>query len=202
MLQKLPPMNLLDTPLVWLDLEMTGLSAETCVILEIGLMLTGPDLEPVERYEAVIWQPEEALARMEPVVQRMHTQNGLLSRVRSSTTGLREAERGAVAALARHLPPGRGLLAGNSIHTDRRFLAVHMPMLDRYLHYRMVDVSSLGVLTRAWYPEAPERERAAPQHTAMADLESARAELAHYRRLFFRTQEEVQGRAGSGKPQD
>lgn len=184
-------MDLHDAPLVWLDLEMTGLVAERCVILEIGLVLTGPDLVPLERYEAAIWQPEEALSRMEPVVQRMHTDNGLLSRVRASNVSTREAERAAVAALARHLAPGRGMLAGNSIHTDRRFLEVHMPMLDRYLHYRMVDVSSLRVLTRAWYPGAPERTRTPQAHTAMADLESARAELAWYRELFFKQPAEV-----------
>jgi oligoribonuclease len=184
-------MDLHDAPLVWVDLEMTGLDAERCVILELGMVLTGPDLVPLERYEAVIWQPEEALARMEPVVQRMHTDNGLLGRVRASEISVRAAEREAVALLARHLRPGRGVLAGNSIYTDRRFLAVHMPMLDRYLHYRMVDVSSIRVLTKAWFPGAPEQVRTPRDHTAMADLESALAQLAHYRDTFFKRPEDV-----------
>ena len=184
-------MDLRDAPLVWLDLEMTGLDPERDAILEIGMVLTGPDLVPRAEYEAVVWQPESVLDRMEPVVREMHTKNGLLPRIRASRVSLRTAELEAVRLLAAHVPPGVGVLAGSSIHTDRRFLERHMPMLDRFLHYRMVDVSSIKVLVRAWYPQAPERPRTPREHTAMADVRASLAELVHYRDIVFRRPEEV-----------
>ncbi|HVG60131.1 MAG TPA: oligoribonuclease [Hyalangium sp.] len=171
---------------VWLDLEMTGLDPETCAIIEIGVIITGPDLVPVAEFERVIWQPEEVLLRMEPVVRDMHTRNGLMARVRSSPISLRIAERDVTALVSEHCPLGEGILCGNSIHTDRRFLIRYMPMLERYLHYRMVDVTSLKVLTRAWYPDVPEPRKGVSGHTALADLRASLAELAHYRDTFFR----------------
>jgi oligoribonuclease len=92
---------------VWLDLEMTGLDPETCAIIEIGVIITGPDLRPVAEIERVIWQPEEVLLRMEPVVREMHTRNGLTARVRSSPISLRIAERDVTALVAEHCPLGR-----------------------------------------------------------------------------------------------
>jgi oligoribonuclease len=170
---------------VWLDLEMTGLDPETCAIIEIGVIITGPDLVPIAEMERVIWQPDEVLARMEPVVRDMHTRNGLTSRVKSSPISLRVAERDVTSLVADHCALGEGILCGNSIHTDRRFLIRYMPMLERYLHYRMVDVTSLKVLTRAWYPDTPEPRKAPSGHTALADLRSSLAELAHYRATYF-----------------
>jgi oligoribonuclease len=179
-------MNSQEPRFVWLDLEMTGLDPETCAIIEIGVIITGPDLKPVAEIERVIWQPEEVLLRMEPVVREMHTRNGLMARVRSSPISLRIAERDVTALVAGHCPLGEGILCGNSIHTDRRFLIRYMPMLERYLHYRMVDVTSLKVLTRAWYPDVPEPRKGVSGHTALADLRASLAELAHYRDTFFR----------------
>ncbi|MCI0572934.1 MAG: oligoribonuclease [Myxococcaceae bacterium] len=183
----------LDVPLVWLDLEMTGLDPDACAILELAVLLTGSDLVPVAEYEAVLWQPEEVLQRMEPVVLEMHTRNGLLTRVRASTLTVRDAETEAMRLVASHCGPGEGILAGSSIHTDRRFLIRHMPMLDRYLNYRMVDVSSLKVLARHWYPKVPELERGPREHTAMADIRASLAELVHARTTFFRGPDEISG---------
>ena len=171
---------------VWLDLEMTGLDPETCAIIEIGVIITGPDLRPLAEMERVIWQPEEVLQRMEPVVKDMHTRNGLLQKVRASNTSLRVAERDVTALVAEHCALGEGVLAGNSIHTDRRFLIRYMPMLERYLHYRMVDVTSLKVLTRAWYPNLVEPHKAPSGHTALADLRASISELQYYRDVLFR----------------
>jgi oligoribonuclease len=171
---------------VWLDLEMTGLDPEDCAIIEVGVIITGPDLVPRAEIERAIWQPEEVLARMEPVVREMHTRNGLLERVRASTTSLRVAEREVTALVAEHCALGEGLLTGNSIHTDRRFLVRYMPMLERFLHYRMVDVSSLKVLARAWYPNLSEPRKGHSGHTALADLRASIAELSHYRANVFR----------------
>jgi oligoribonuclease len=171
---------------VWLDLEMTGLDPETCAIIEIGVIITGPDLNPIAEMERVVWQPEEVMARMEPVVRDMHTRNGLMSRVKNSPISLRVAERDVTSLVADHCALGEGILCGNSIHTDRRFLIRYMPMLERYLHYRMVDVTSLKVLTRAWYPDVSEPRKGAAGHTALADLRASLAELSYYRSTFFR----------------
>jgi oligoribonuclease len=174
-----------DLRLVWLDLEMTGLDPESCVILEVGVIITGDDLVPIAELERVVWQPDEALARMEPFVRQMHTDNGLLTRVRDSKTALREVERDVQHIIAKHCPPQKGVLAGSSIHTDRGFLARHMPLVERFLHYRMVDVSSLKTLIQAWYPQAPAFEKPSANHTALADLRESIRELQHYRYRFF-----------------
>lgn len=179
-------MNERDPKLVWLDLEMTGLDLERCAIIEIGLVITGKDLEPVAELERVIWQPEEVLLRMEPFVREMHTKNGLLDRVRASRTGLADAEADAVSLVARHCVFREAILAGNSVHTDRGFIARYMPTLERFFHYRQVDVSTLKVLTRAWYPDTPHFEKEDKAHTALADIHESLAELKHYRAEFFR----------------
>ena len=171
---------------VWLDLEMTGLDPDESAIIEIGVIITGPDLVPKAELERVIWQPDEVLGRMEPVVREMHTRNGLLKKVRDSQTSLRVAERDITALVAEHCALGEGILCGNSIHTDRRFLVKYMPMLDRYLHYRQVDVTSLKVLASAWFPDMTPQKKTASGHTALADLRASLAELAYYRDTFFR----------------
>jgi oligoribonuclease len=171
---------------VWLDLEMTGLDPDESAIIEIGVVITGPDLVPRAEMERVIWQPDAALARMEPVVKEMHTRNGLLKRVRESSTSLRVAERDVTALVSQHCALGEGILCGNSIHTDRRFLMKYMPLLDRYLHYRMVDVTSLKVLGNAWFPDMVPLKKTTGGHTALADLRASLAELAHYRAHLFR----------------
>lgn len=172
--------------LVWVDLEMTGLDPETCVILEVGVIVTGADLVPIEELGRVVWQPEEALARMDPFVKQMHTENGLLEKVRSSQTSLRSVERDVLELIARHCAPQQGILAGSSIHTDRAFLTKHMPAVERFLHYRQVDVSSVKVLVQSWYPDAPPFEKPSANHTALADLRESIRELKFYRDQFFK----------------
>lgn len=184
-------MNMNETRFVWCDLEMTGLDPLTNVVIEMGLIITGPDLKPVAEFEAAIWQPEEELLRMEPFVKEMHTKNGLLERVRKSDISLRTAEKEATRLVLRHCDFGEGILAGNSIHTDRAFLARYMPGFDRALHYRMVDVSGLKVLTRAWFPNAPGRSKVDASHTVLSDLRASIGELSHYQQLFFKRPSEV-----------
>ena len=179
------------TRFVWCDLEMTGLDPERCAIIEMGIVITGPDLRPIAEFERAIWQPDDVLARMEPFVREMHTKNGLLERVRKSDVSVRTAEKEATALLTQHLEFGEGILAGNSIHTDRAFLARYMPGFDRYLHYRMLDVSGLKVLTRAWYPQAPGRSKLDATHTVLADLRASIAELAWYQQTFFKSPKDV-----------
>lgn len=175
-----------ELKLVWIDLEMTGLNPDSDVILEIACIITGADLSPVAEYHAVIFQPEEALERMSPLVRDMHTQNGLINRVRASRTELKQAEAETLAMVAKHCKPCEGVLAGNSIHQDRRFLVRYMPALEGYLHYRQVDVSALKVLTRAWYPATPKFEKPGKDHTALADIRDSIAELKYYRSSVLR----------------
>ncbi len=172
---------------VWIDLEMTGLDPERCAIVEIGVVITKADLVPLAEFERVIWQPDEVLGRMEPFVRDMHTASGLLGRIRSSTVSLTEAERDALALVSQHCGVREGILAGNSIHTDRRFLVRHMPILEGFLHYRQLDVSSLKLLASAWYPDVPRFEKGHKEHTALADLRGSLAELAYYREKLFRS---------------
>ncbi|MCL2627022.1 MAG: oligoribonuclease [Cystobacterineae bacterium] len=176
---------------IWCDLEMTGLEPQRCAIIEIGLVVTDKDLNPLVEFERVIWQPESVLLEMEPFVRQMHTRNGLLERVRASEHSLRATEKEVLGLLAEHFAAGEGILAGNSIHMDRSFIAWHMPGLDRFLHYRMIDVSSLKELIRAWYPQQAGRSKVDTQHTALSDIQASIGELAFYRHHFFKTVQEV-----------
>jgi oligoribonuclease len=180
-----------DTRLVWCDLEMTGLDTETCAIIEIGVVITGGDLKPIAELERAVWQPEATLERMEPFVKDMHTKNGLLDRVRKSDISLRTAEKDVTELISQHVDYGQGILAGNSIHTDRGFIVKYMPGLDRYLHYRMLDVSGIKILTRAWYPNAPGRTKVDASHTVLSDIRASIAELSYYQQTFFKSPKEV-----------
>ena len=171
---------------LWLDLEMTGLEPESCAIVEVAALITGPELEARDEFERVVWQPDEVLERMEPIVREMHAKSGLTDRIRASPHSLRETERDLFDLVARHCGPGEGLLAGNTIHHDRRFLSRYMPLVERYLSYRQVDVSSLKLLTRAWYPESPGFQKPESNHRALADIRASIAELRFYRETFFR----------------
>ena len=175
----------MGTHWVWLDLEMTGLDVERCAIIELALVITGPDLVPVAELERAIWQPEEVLARMEPRVLQMHTDNGLLQRVRASTVSLADVQAEALQLLQRHCTYKEATLVGNSIHTDRAFLRRHMAPLEDFLHYRQVDVTAFKVLSRAWFPSDPEFQKPGADHTALADARQSMLELAHYRKRFF-----------------
>jgi oligoribonuclease len=174
--------------LVWIDLEMTGLDPEREVIVEIAALVTDSQLEPVgEGIDIVVHQPAEALAGMVDVVREMHKRSGLTEAVLASTVSLAEAEAAVLALVKEHVPEPRTVpLCGNSIATDRTFLVRHMPDLDAWLHYRMVDVSSIKELARRWYPKA---YYGAPQkaggHRALADIQESVAELRYYRSAIF-----------------
>ncbi|HLT15921.1 MAG TPA: oligoribonuclease, partial [Acidimicrobiales bacterium] len=142
--------------LVWMDLEMTGLDPARHVIVEIATIVTDDHLEVVaEGPDLVVHQPPEALAAMEDVVREMHTASGLLAAIEASTTTLEEAGEATLAFIKEHVPEPRTVpLCGNSIGTDRRFLAAYLPAIEEHLHYRSVDVSTIKELTRRWYPGA------------------------------------------------
>jgi oligoribonuclease len=167
---------------------MTGLDLGRDALIEIAVLVTDGELNVLgEGVDVVIHADEAALAGMPEVVREMHAHSGLTDAVRASTVTLAEAEQLALAYVRQHVPEPRSApLAGNSIATDRAFLARDMPQLDQYLHYRMVDVSSIKELCRRWFPRVfyakPEKGLA---HRALADIEESIRELAYYRRTLF-----------------
>jgi len=174
--------------LVWMDLEMTGLDPERDVVLEIAALVTDSELNPVgEGVDIVIAQPPSALEGMADIVRDMHAKSGLTTAVLESSVSLGDAEEAVLAMVKEHVPQPRTVpLCGNSIATDRTFLVKHMPALDAWLHYRMVDVSSVKELARRWYPKAYHQ---APQkaggHRALADILESVEELRYYRSAIF-----------------
>ena len=175
--------------LAWMDLEMTGLDPGRHTIVEIATLVTDDDLTVVaEGPDLVVRATPEQLAAMDDFVRDMHTRSGLLAAIEASTTTLDEAGQATMAFLRQHLPsPGSVPLAGNSIGTDRRFLAAELPEIEKYLHYRSVDVSSIKELARRWYPDAVAGAPAKKtSHRAMDDIKESVAELAYYRGAIFR----------------
>ena len=175
--------------LVWMDLEMTGLDPAKDVIVEIATIVTDDELEIVaEGPDLVVHQPEEALAVMDPIVVEMHTVSGLLDAIKASTTTLEQAGDATLAFIKEHVPVARTVpLCGNSIGTDRRFLALHLPRIEDHLHYRSVDVSTIKELTRRWYPGALEATpRKATAHRALDDIRESIEELRWYRANVFK----------------
>jgi len=173
--------------LVWVDCEMTGLSLEDDALIEIAALVTDYDLNVLgEGVDLVIKPPQKALDQMNEVVTRMHTTSGLLERLDAGIS-LREAEEQVLTYVREFVPePGKAPLAGNSIGTDRAFLARDMPEFESWLHYRVVDVSSIKELARHWFPRA---YFAAPEkggsHRALADIRESIDELRYYRRTVF-----------------
>ena len=174
--------------LVWIDCEMTGLDLGTDRLIEIAALVTDADLNVLgDGIDVVIHTDDAALDGMVDVVARMHRSSGLTEEVRASTIDVATAESLVLDYIRGHVPQARTApLAGNSIATDRGFLARDMPTLDDYLHYRRIDVSSIKELCRRWYPKIyfgqPEKGLA---HRALADIQESIRELRYYRRIAF-----------------
>ena len=174
--------------LVWVDCEMTGLELGSDLLIEVAALVTDGDLTVIgEGVDVVIGASEEQLAGMLPVVREMHAASGLTQKVLASTVTLQEAEQRVLAYVKEHVPEARKApLCGNSIATDRGFLARDMPELDGWLHYRMVDVSSVKELARRWYPRAYYQAPAkGGGHRALADIRESVLELAYYRQAIM-----------------
>ncbi len=174
--------------LAWIDLEMTGLDADRDVILEIAVLVTDDDLAIVaEGPDLVVHQPPEALGAMDEVVRTMHARSGLTQAIESSTVTLADAGEATLDFIRAHVPePGTVPLCGNSIGTDRRFLAAYLPDIENYLHYRSVDVSTVKELAVRWAPAVVEAApRKATNHRALDDIRESVAELAYYRSAIF-----------------
>ncbi|MEH0981003.1 oligoribonuclease [Micromonospora sp. CPCC 205556] len=174
--------------LVWIDCEMTGLDLGRDALIEVAALVTDPDLNVLgEGVDVVIHADEAALAAMPEIVRTMHGKSGLTEEVRRSTVTLAEAEDRVLEYVTSHVKDPRSApLCGNSIATDRGFLARDMPRLDAHLHYRMIDVSSIKELCRRWYPRVyfgqPQKGLA---HRALADIRESIRELEYYRRTLF-----------------
>jgi oligoribonuclease len=173
---------------VWLDLEMTGLDVTRHVIVEIAALVTDSNLVALDDgIDVIVHQPPEALAEMDDFVRKMHTKSGLLAAIEASPTTLAAAGDEVMAYVRSHVPEaGIAPLCGNSIGVDRRFLDAQLPELDRYLHYRSIDVSSFKELCRRWYPDVYRKRPAkAETHRALADVRESIAELQYYRETML-----------------
>lgn len=173
-------------PLVWIDLEMTGLDADHCHILEIASLITDGDLNILaEGPNLVLHQDEDQLSTLSDWSREHFTASGLIERARASTVSLADAELATLEFVARHCPQSKSPLCGNSIHSDRAFLARHMTRLHDWLHYRNVDVSTVKEIARRWYGPSFQPPKKADSHVALTDIRESVAELRYYRDTFF-----------------
>ena len=175
-----------DLNLVWIDCEMTGLDPERERLIEIAVVITGPDLTPrVEGPVLVIHQPQDILDAMDAWNKGTHGRSGLIDKVKASTLTEAEAEAELLAFIQRYVPKASSPLCGNTISQDRRFLVKYMPRLEAWLHYRNLDVSTLKELARRWKPEVYAAFKKQQKHTALADVHESIDELVHYRTHFL-----------------
>ena len=176
-----------ELSLVWIDCEMTGLDPEAERLIEIAVIVTGPNLTPrIEGPVLVIHQSDEQLDRMDAWNKGTHGRSGLIDKVKASTVSEEDAQAQILEFLARYVPKGTTPMCGNTISQDRRFLVKYMPKLEAFFHYRNLDVSTLKELARRWRPEAYSAFKKQQKHTALADVHESIDELAHYREHFLK----------------
>jgi oligoribonuclease len=174
--------------LVWIDCEMTGLDLRRDALIEVAVLVTDADLNLLDDgLDVIIHVHDDVLDTMVPFVRDMHASSGLTEQVRTATTTLGEAEKIVLDYVQKHVPDVNSApLCGNSIATDRGFLARDMPDLDAHLHYRMIDVSSIKELAKRWYPRVYQSQPAKGlAHRALADILESVQELTFYRRTLF-----------------
>lgn len=174
-----------DKNLLWLDMEMTGLTPMDNVILELATIVTDSELNELAQGPVIaIHQPDEVLERMDAWCQRQHGGSGLLARVRESSYTCRQAELETLTFVRRWVSPRTSPLCGNSVWQDRRFLIRFMPELERYLHYRNIDVSTMKELAFRWRPQLQRFEKGG-KHLALEDIRESIAELRYYKEYFL-----------------
>jgi oligoribonuclease len=174
------------TPLVWIDMEMSGLVPERDRILEVAMVVTDAELNTIaEAPVYVVKQPDAVLDAMDSWNKATHGKSGLIDKVRASTFTEAEVEARLLDFLKPIVAAGAAPLAGNTVHQDRRFMARYMPAFDAYLHYRIVDVSTLKELAKRWNPEVIAGFTKEGKHEALADVYESIEELKHYRKQFL-----------------
>ena len=175
------------TPLVWIDMEMSGLVPDRDRILEVAMVVTDADLNTIaEAPVYVLHQSDEVLDAMDSWNKSTHGKSGLVDKVRASAWTEEEVERRLIEFLKPIVPERTAPLCGNTVHQDRRFMARYMAAFDAYLHYRIVDVSTLKELAKRWYPEVLAGVTKEGKHEALADVYESIAELRHYREHWLR----------------
>lgn len=176
-----------DQNLVWIDCEMTGLDPDKERLLEIAVVVTGPQLVPrIEGPVLVIHQSDALLDQMDNWNKGTHGRSGLIDKVKASNLSEEDAEKQILTFLAQYLPKGVSPLCGNTISQDRRFLVKYMPKLEAFLHYRNIDVSTFKELAKRWKPEVYSGFKKQQKHTALADVHESIDELEHYRTHFLK----------------
>ena len=173
--------------LVWMDLEMTGLEPEVDRIIEIATIVTDSELNVIEEGPVMaVQQPQELLDGMDEWNQTHHSASGLLERIKTEGVSETEAEARTLAFIEQHVEANQAPLCGNSIWQDRRFLTRYMPTLEDYLHYRLIDVSTLKELAKRWQPQVAQGVVKQNAHTALSDIRESIAELQYYREHLFK----------------
>ncbi len=180
-------MALNPTHLLWLDMEMTGLSPDTDRIIELAIVVTDADLNTVaEGPVLVVHQPDAVMDAMDNWNKGTHGKSGLIDRVKASQLSEADAEAQMLEFVKQHVPPRTSPMCGNSICQDRRFLARYMPQLEAFFHYRNLDVSTLKELAKRWRPGLSEAFKKSNKHEALADIYESIDELKYYREHFIR----------------
>jgi oligoribonuclease len=175
-----------DQNLVWIDCEMTGLDPENDRLIEIAVIVTGPDLMPrVEGPVLVIHQSDEQLDKMDSWNKGTHGKSGLIDKVKASAISEAQAEEQLIAFISKFVPKASSPMCGNTIGQDRRFLVKYMPRLEAWFHYRNLDVSTLKELAKRWRPDIFNAFKKQQAHTALADVNESIDELLHYRDRFL-----------------
>ncbi|RYG09113.1 MAG: oligoribonuclease [Burkholderiales bacterium] len=181
------PLGKSDQNLIWLDCEMTGLDPEVDRLIEIAVIVTGPQLTPrIEGPVLVIHQSDEQLDKMDNWNKGTHGKSGLIDKVKASTVSEAQAEQEILTFLAKYAPKNSTPMCGNTISQDRRFLVKYMPKLEAFFHYRNLDVSTLKELAKRWRPDVYSSFRKQQKHTALADVHESIDEMAHYRERFLK----------------
>lgn len=175
-----------ESPLVWIDMEMSGLNPETDKVLEIAVIVTSNELEIIAEGPSIVVQQAPGLFQtMDAWNQEHHKKSGLWNSVLNSTTTLAQAEELVLNFIKSQVNPRQSPLCGNSINQDKMFLMRHMPLVNEYLHYRMIDVSCMKELVKRWFPHGPKAPAKANHHRALDDIKESIVELEFYRKNFF-----------------
>ncbi len=181
-------MTALKDNLVWIDMEMTGLNPDKERIIEVAVLVTDSTLKTVaEGPDLVIHQPVKILNAMDSWNKKQHGKSGLIEAVKKSKISVKVAERKIINFVKKHCEAGKAVLCGNSVYHDRRFIIKYMPKLNKFLHYRLIDVSTVKDLIRRWYPKNKEMPKKNENHRAMDDIRESVEELRFYRKHYFKS---------------